>query len=136
MSIISQATQIPNTRKAPYSIVPDIHATRNFPVGKQPINDRGETLTAEAFFEVKTYTTHKTRYKHNNETIKPPDRRAGEMRNHTIVQPPKVPFAADVVVRVGSGGWHCGGTRVEQSQNRFRKEQVISVCAGWFGEIN
>ena len=134
MSIISQATQIPNTRKAPYSIVPDIHATRNFPVGKQPINDRGETLTAEAFFEVKTYTTHKTRYKHNNETIKPPDRRAREMRIHTIVQPPKVPFAADVVVRVGTGD--IVGGPFEQSQNRFWKGHVISVCAGWFGEIN
>ena len=39
-----------NIRKAPHSIVPDIHA-RNFPAGtKQTINDSGATSIAEAFF--------------------------------------------------------------------------------------
>ena len=41
-------------------------------------------------------------------------------------------FAADVV---GGGTGDIVGP-FEQSQNRFLRGQVISVCAGWFGEIN
>ena len=83
---------------AQQSIVPDIHA-RNFPAGKQTINGSGATSTAEAFFEVKTYTACKSRYKHNNETIKPPDRRAREITQSYRQRFKKLGrlFAADIV---------------------------------------
>ena len=38
------------TRKAPHSIVPDLHA-HNFPTGKQRINDSSATSSAEAFLK-------------------------------------------------------------------------------------
>ena len=77
-SYVNHLSSHPNSRNAPHSIVPDIHA-RNSPAGKQTINESGATLSAESFFEVKTYTACKSQYKHNNETIKPPDCRAREI---------------------------------------------------------
>ena len=132
-SYINHVSSHPNSRKAPHSIVPDIHA-RNFPAGKQTINDSGASSTAEAIFEVKTFTACPSRYKHNNETIKPPDRRAREITNSYSRKFKKLDrlFAADIV---GDGTGDIIGP-FEQSQNRFWRGQVIPVCAGWFGEIN
>ena len=57
-------------------VVPDIHAT-NFPVGRQTINDSGAVSAAEAIFEIKTYSTCNTWYRHNNNSkVKPANRRA------------------------------------------------------------
>ena len=55
--ITSYVNHHPNSRKAPHFIVPDIHA-RNFPAGKETINDSGATSTAEAFFERSKPTQH------------------------------------------------------------------------------
>jgi hypothetical protein len=132
-SYVNHVSSAPNSRKAPHSIVPDIHA-RNFPVGRQTINDSGSTSTAEAFFEVKTFTACKTRYKHNNATIKPPDRRAREITLSYKRKFKKLDklFAADIV---GDGTGDVIGP-FQQSQNRFWRGQVIPICAGWFGETN
>ena len=50
---VNHVSSHPNARKAPRSIVPDLH-TRNFPVGGQRFNDSNTTSSAEAFFEVRT----------------------------------------------------------------------------------
>ena len=132
-AFVNHVSSHPNARKAPHSIVPDIH-TRNFPVGCQTINDSGAISAAEAFFEVKTYTACKSRYKHNNTNIKPADRRAREITQSYKRKFKKLDtlFAADVV---GDGDGDVTGP-FEQAQNRFWKGQVILICAGWFGEIN
>jgi hypothetical protein len=54
-----------NTRYARHALVPDIHAT-NYPTGTQVVNDSGATRSANAVFEVKTYTFCPTRYHHNH----------------------------------------------------------------------
>ena len=61
---ITHLTSQPNARKAPYAIVPDLHA-QNYPAGNQRVNDSGATSTAEAFFKVKTYTPCNSRYDYN-----------------------------------------------------------------------
>ena len=60
--------------------MPDIHAT-NYPTGnwRQVVNDSGATRSADAIFEVKTYTFCPTRYNHNNQNINPADRCAREI---------------------------------------------------------
>ena len=52
-------------RKAQHAIVPDIHEMI-FPAGKQSITDSGASRVAEAIFEVKTFKTFKSSYRHNN----------------------------------------------------------------------
>jgi len=52
-----------NPRHAQHAVVPDIHATN------QVVNDSGATRSADAIFEVKTYTFCPTRYNHNNQNI-------------------------------------------------------------------
>jgi len=76
-SYINHVAAHSSANKAQFAIIPDIHAL-NFPAGKQTINDSGVTTTAEAFFEIKTYTACKTRYSrnNNNDVNKPPDQRA------------------------------------------------------------
>ena len=61
---ITHLTSQPNARKAPYAIVPDLHA-QNYPAGNQRVNDSGATSTAEAFFKVKTCTPCNSRYDYN-----------------------------------------------------------------------
>ena len=65
----------PSARNAPFAIVPDLHA-RNYPTGRQRVNDSGATMSVEALFEVKTYTACPTRYKENNATTGPAEQRA------------------------------------------------------------
>ena len=65
-----------SAKKAKFAIIPNLHAL-NLSVSKQTINDSRVTTTADAIFEIKTYTTRKTRYSHNNNDVnKPLDRRA------------------------------------------------------------
>ena len=52
-------------RRDHHAIVPDLHAM-NFPVGKQSINDSDSSREAEVIVEIKTFTTCKSRYAHNN----------------------------------------------------------------------
>ena len=78
-SYVNHISSHASARKAPFAIIPDLRA-RNSPAGKQMVNDRGITSTAEAFFEIKTYIACKTCYSHNNnDTNKPPDHRAWEI---------------------------------------------------------
>ena len=71
---INHVSSTPQFHTARHAIILDLHA-RNFPTGRQQINDSGATLSAEAIFEVKTYTPCPSRYNHNNATIKPAERR-------------------------------------------------------------
>ena len=99
------------------------------------IPTRGVTTTAEAFFEIKTYTACKTRYSHNNNDLnKPPDRRAKEVNSIYRSKFKKLDkkFAADIV---GDGTGDIVGP-FEAAQAWFYRGQVIPLCAGWFGEIN
>ena len=52
---VNHVSSHPNARKAPFSIVPDLHA-RNYPTGRQRLNDSGATMSGEAFFEFKKPT--------------------------------------------------------------------------------
>ena len=115
-----------------HAIVPDIHAT-NFPVEKQRINDSGSKRDAEAFFEVKTFTACKSRYGHNNNRISPVSRRAQMVVQSYNRKFKKLDnnFATDVV---GDGSDGVVGP-FEAAQKHFYGH-VISLCAGWFGEIN
>ena len=72
---VHHVTSHPSARKAPYAIVPNLYA-RNYPTGRQRVNDSRATRAAEAFFEVKTYTACKRRYDHNHAKTGPADRRA------------------------------------------------------------
>lgn len=129
---VNHVSSAPNSRRAQHAIVPDLHA-RNFPAGRQRVNDSGATSTAEAIFEVKTYTACTTRYNHNNTTTKPPDRRAREVTNEYSRKFKKLDtvFAEEVV---GSGENGTTGP-FETAQGRFFRGQVIPITAGWFGEI-
>ena len=51
----------------------------NFPTRRQCVNDSGATSSAEAIFEVKTYTAFKSRYDKDNSTTSLADRRAKEI---------------------------------------------------------
>ena len=123
----------PNARNALHNIIPDILA-RNFPTGRQRINDSGATSSAEAFFEVKTYTACPSRYKHNNSTKTPAERRAGEIEKNYVRKFKNLDkkFAADVV---GDGNNDIVGP-FEAAQGRFYRGQVIPLCFGAFGETN
>ena len=77
---VNHVSSSTNSRKAPYTIVPDLHA-HNFPAGKHRVNNTEATSTAEAILEVKAYTACITCYNHNNKTTKPPERRAREVTN-------------------------------------------------------
>jgi len=133
-SYINHVSSHPNTKKAPHSIVPDIHAT-NFPVGRQTINDSGAISAAEAIFEIKTYSACNTRYKHNNNSkVKPANRRAKlvvQQYNNKFKKLDRL-FASDIV---GDGTSDTVGP-FEAAQQRFFCKQVIPICAGWYGEIN
>ena len=52
---VNHLSDCPNARNAQHNIIPDILA-RNFPTGRQRINDSGATSSAEACFEVKTFS--------------------------------------------------------------------------------
>jgi hypothetical protein len=129
---VNHVSSHPNARKAQHAIVPDLHA-RNFPVGRQRINGSGATSSAEAFFEIKTFTACNSRYKHNNTTSKPVERRAKQVSQSYSRKFKKLDtlFAADVV---GDGSGPAVGP-FEAAQSRFYRGQVIPICAGWFGEI-
>ena len=111
--------------------MPDIHAT-NYPTGnwRQVVNDSGATRSADAIFEVKTYTFCPTRYNHNNQNINPADRRAREIvkdyrhkvRNLDIM------FAAAVV---GDGNNNVIGP-FENALSQFHGKTIIPLCFGAF----
>ena len=129
---VNHVSSHPNARKAPHAIVPDVHAW-NYPTGRQRVNDSGATSSAEAIFEVKTYTACNSRYNHNNTTTKPAERRAREISLSYKRKFKKLDtlFASDVV---GDGSGDITGP-FEASQCRFYRGQVIPIVAGWFGEI-
>ena len=81
------------------------------------INDSGATSSAEAFFEVKTFTACPSRYKHNNATTNPAEHRATEIEKEYIRKFKNLDkkFAADVV---GNGNNDIVGP-FEASQGRF-----------------
>ena len=129
---VNHVASHPNIRKSPLAIVPDLHAT-NFPAGHQRVNDSGATSTAEAIFEIKTFTACKSRYRHTNRSSKPVDRREREVTQSYNRKFKKLDkqFAAEVV---GDGSNDIVGP-FEASQQRFYRGQVVPMCSGWFGEI-
>ena len=72
---VHHVTSHPSARRAPHTIVPDLHAPY-YPTGWQRANDRGATSPAEAFFEVKIYTLCISRYDHDQKATGPADHRA------------------------------------------------------------
>ena len=131
---VNHVTQLPgHPRNARDAIVPDIHA-RNFPIEQQAINDTGATRSADAIFEVKTYTICKTRYDHNNTTINPANRRAKEVIQEYNLKFKKLDtlFASDIV---GDGTNGIVGP-FQTAQSRFYRKGIIPLCVGGFGEIN
>ena len=129
---VTHVSLFPNARKSTYGIAPDLQAF-NFPVGRQTVNDSGITSSAEAIFEVKTYTACPSRYNHNNDTIRPADRRGREAVREYRRGFRKLDrqFAADVV---GDGDSNVVGP-FSAAQGRFFRGQVIPLCAGAVGEI-
>ena len=132
-SYINHLSSHRDVRKAPHAVVPDIHAT-NFPAGRQTINDSGATMSAEAIFEIKTFTACNTRYDHNNATTAPADRRANEVTQEYRRKFKRLDehFAADIV---GDGNDATVGP-FEAAQQRFYRGQIIPLCAGWYGDVN
>ena len=122
-----------NAKTAQHSIVPDLHA-RNFPAGRQRVNDSGATSTAEAIFEVKTYTACNSRYDHNMTISNAPNRRAKLITNEYNNKFKRLDstFAQEIV---GDGTNGITGP-FQTAQGRFYRGQIIPVCVGWFGEIN
>ena len=119
-------------KNAKFAVIPDLHAV-NYPRGMQRVNDSGATMSAEAIFEVKTYSTSKVIYSTGNQTIAPPNRRADRIVNEYKAKLRRIDenFAPEVV---GSGGEGVMGP-FETSLSRFYRRQVIPLVAGWFGEI-
>ena len=132
-SYVNHVSREANSRAALHAIVPDIHA-HNFPVGRQTVDDYGSNRTAEAFFEVKTFTAYRTRYDHKSTRLPPGERRAkliGQEYAGKFKTLDRM-FASDVV---GDGTNNVVGP-FETSQGRFYRGQVTPLCAGGFGEIN
>ena len=65
--VTSQPGHPKNVRVA---IVPNLHAT-NYSTGSQIVNDSGSSRSAEAIFEIKTFTICKTQYNHVNRLVNP-----------------------------------------------------------------
>ena len=73
---VNHGTSHTSARKqSPFTIVRHLHA-RNYPTGRQRVNDSGATSSAVAFFEVKTHTACKSRYEHNHTKTGTADHRA------------------------------------------------------------
>jgi len=126
-------SQSGNPRHARHAVVPDIHAT-NYPTGRQVVNDSGATRSADAIFEVKTYTFCPTRYNHNNQNMNPADRRARDIVNDykRRVRNLDVTFASAVV---GDGNNNVIGP-FENTLSPFHGKTVIPLSFGAFGEVN
>ena len=122
-----------NPRYARHALVPDILAT-NYPTGTQVVNDSGATRSANALFEIKTFTYCRTRYNHNNRNINPANRRAREVVNETKGKVKKldIRFAASVV---GDGSNGITGP-FENALSQFHCKTIIPLCFGAFGEVN
>ena len=112
--------------------MPDLHV-HNFPAGRQRVDNSGAHCTAEAFFEVKTYTVCNSRCSKNNRIMKPPDRRAKEILSKYNNKFRKLDRAFEEDV-VGNGETDVMWP-FQTAQGRFYWGQVIPMCAGWFGEI-
>jgi len=128
---VNHVTQLPgHPRNARDAIVPDIHA-RNFPIERQPINDSGATRSADAIFEVKTFTICKSRYNHNNTLVNPANRRAKEVVQEYNSKFKRLDalFASDIV---GDGTNSIVGP-FQTAQSRFYTKGVIPLCIGGFG---
>jgi len=132
-SYINHVSRKDGNRRAMHALIPDLHAT-NFPVRKQRVNDSGSRRDAEAIFEIKTFTTCKSRYGNNNTRASPVSQRAQMVVQSYNRKFKKLDcnFAADVV---GDGSEGVVGP-FEAAQKHFYCGQVIPLCAGWFGEIN
>ena len=131
---IRHIAPFPNARKAPLGIVPDLHAY-NYPTGRQRVNDSGATSSAEAIFEVKTYNACPTRYEHNNDSIRPADRRAREVLREYNGKLRKLDrrFAPEVV---GDEDNPDIVGPFSEAKSRFFRRHVIPLCSGWFGEVH
>ena len=120
--------------KAANAVVPDIHAF-NYPTGRQRMNDSSACLTAEAIFEVKTMTACKSRYDHNNDNIRPVDRRANGVRVEYKGKFGKLDhrFAYDFIGPRDINGNFVGPFSL--AQQRFFTKQIIPLVAGYFGDL-
>ena len=65
---INHVSQYPNPKTAKHAIVPDIH-TIDYPTDRPVVNDSGAKSAAEAFFEVKTFTSCNLQYIFNQFTV-------------------------------------------------------------------
>lgn len=119
--------------RAQHAIIPDILAY-NLPTGRQVVDDSGAHCTAEAIFEVKTFTHCPTHYNHNHSSIKPADRRANTVSQEYARKFRKLDeiFAPDVI----SGENAAAIGPFTAAQSRFFSGQVVPLCAGWFGDLN
>ena len=109
-----------NPRNAWHAVVPDIHAT-NYPTGRQVVNDSGATRSADAIFEVKTFTfCPTTRDNHNNNrNINPANQQTNVHERESLkVRNLEVTFASAVVVRDGNNNvigpiWECNSMAIQ-----------------------
>ena len=67
-----------NRTCAKFAVIPDSHAI-NYPQGMHKVNDSGATMSAEAVFEVKTYSASMASYSTGNRAVAPPDRRGAKI---------------------------------------------------------
>ena len=116
----------------PYAIVLDLHAF-NFPAGRQTVNNSGFSLSAEAFFKIKTMTACPTQYKHNNKPIAPADRQACCMTNKYAC---KFKVINRVYIRDTVSNDGTGTGPFDAAQQQFSKGQVIPLRARQFGEVS
>ena len=72
---INVLAKSPNKKSAKFAVIPDLHAI-NFPRRKQRMNDGGAAMSAEAVFEVKTYSANVPSYSIGDHAITPASRRA------------------------------------------------------------
>ena len=99
------------------------------------MNDSSACLTAEAIFEVKTMTGCNSRYNHNNDNIRPVDRRANGVRVEYKGKFGKFDhrFAHDFIGPRDVNGNFVGPFSL--AQQRFFTKQIIPLVAGCFGDL-
>ena len=70
-----------------------------YPQGMHKVNDSGVTMSAEAMFEVKTYSASMSNYSTGNRATAPPDRRGAKIIREykTKLKSVDKKFAAEVV---------------------------------------
>jgi hypothetical protein len=80
------------------AIVPNLHAT-NYLTGSQIVNNSRASRSAEAIFEIKTFTICKTQINRDNRLVNPEDCQAKEVVNkyNLKFKKPEILFALDIV---------------------------------------